>query len=73
MLLLTAIASLSQLISSFVVSNGFDLSFGGTSMSLQMIGALIGALFFGALSDKIGAKISVLIALSFGVAAFTLL
>ena len=73
MLLLTAIASFSQLISSFVVSNGFDLSFGGTSMSLQMIGALIGALFFGALSDKIGAKISVLIALSFGVAAFTLL
>ena len=69
MLLLTAIASFSQLISSFVVSNGFDLSFGGTSMSLQMIGAL----FFGALSDKIGAKISVLIALSFGVAAFTLL
>ena len=67
MLLLTAIASFSQLISSFVVSNGFDLSFGGTSMSLQMIGALIGALFFGALSDKIGAKISVLIALSFGV------
>ena len=65
MLLLTAIASFSQLISSFVVSNGFDLSFGGTSMSLQMIGALIGALFF--------AKRSVLIALSFGVAAFTLL
>lgn len=73
MLLLTVIASFSQLSSSFVVSNGFDLSFGGTSMSLQMIGALLGALFFGALSDKIGAKISVLIALSFGLAAFTLL
>ena len=73
MLLLTAIASFSQLISSFVVSNGFDLSFGGTAMSLQMIGALVGALFFGVLSDKIGAKISALIALSFGVAAFTLL
>lgn len=73
MVLLTVIASFSQLSSSFVVSNGFDLSFGGTSMSLQMIGALLGALFFGALSDKIGAKISVLIALSFGLAAFTLL
>ncbi len=73
MLLLTAVASFSQLIPSFVYSNGFDLSFGGLSMSLQMIGSLAGALFFGALSDKIGAKVSVLIALSFGIAAFALL
>lgn len=73
MLLLTMIASFSQLVPSFVDSNGFDLSFGGTSMSLQMIGTLTGALFFGALSDKIGAKVSILVALSFGIVSFVLL
>lgn len=73
MLLLTAIASFSQLIATFTVANGFDIGFGGTATSIQMIGALVGALFFGILSDKIGAKISALIALSFGVLAFVML
>lgn len=73
MLLLTAIASFSQVMAPFASSKGFDVTFAGSAMGMLMIGSLLGGLFFGLLSDKIGSKVSVLISMSFGIASVVLL
>lgn len=77
--LITSFGSFAMHIPAFVQSLTFvsalssPTTFAGTIMSIYLIGALIGAIVFGFLSDKIGAKNTAIIAMIVGIATIVLL
>ncbi|MEK4230196.1 MFS transporter [Solibacillus sp. FSL H8-0538] len=64
--IITSIASFSQHIAPFAMGIGYDIKFAGSVLGAMQIGVLIGALSFGILSDKIGAKNTAVFAMLLG-------
>jgi len=62
----TSIGSFGQYVSSFAMNIGYDIVFAGSAMGGWQIGTLIGALAFGMLTDKIGAKNTAIFAMLLG-------
>lgn len=58
---------------SFVSELSSPTTFAGTIMSIYLIGALVGAIMFGFLSDKIGAKNTAILAMIIGIVTVVLL
>ncbi|GEK34163.1 MFS transporter [Kurthia sibirica] len=65
--IITSIASFGQYLAPFAMSNGFDIKFAGTALGLMQLGIVAGALTFGFLSDKFGAKNTAIFAMILGV------
>ncbi|MGE7023026.1 MFS transporter [Solibacillus cecembensis] len=63
---ITSIASFSQHLAPFAIGAGYDIKFAGTALGVMQIGILVGALSFGVLSDKIGAKNTAIFAMLIG-------
>ncbi|MFJ7936469.1 MFS transporter [Sporosarcina sp. NPDC096371] len=63
---ITAISSFGQHVAPFAMGLGYDVKFAGSAMGGWQIGVLIGALSFGVLSDKIGAKNTAIFAMLLG-------
>ncbi|OAB42567.1 MFS transporter [Paenibacillus antarcticus] len=63
---ITAISSFSQYVAPFAMSVGYDVSFAGSAMGGWQIGTLFGALSFGLLTDRIGAKNTAICAMILG-------
>ena len=70
---ITAIASFAQHIAPYARSIGYDVTFAGNVMGAFMIGMLVGALAFGFLSDKMGAKKTTVFAMLVGLVSIALL
>ena len=64
--IITSIASFSQHIAPFAMGVGYDIKFAGSALGAMQIGVLAGALSFGVLSDKIGAKNTAVFAMLLG-------
>ncbi len=71
--LITAIASFSIHIPTFLANKGYSVEFSGTVMGIYMIGVLLGALILGVLSDKIGSKNTSLLAMMLGILSIFML
>ncbi|WOV84828.1 MFS transporter [Sporosarcina jeotgali] len=71
--LITAIASFSIHIPTFLANKGYSVEFSGTVMGIYMIGVLLGALILGVLSDKIGSKNTSLLAMLLGILSIFML
>ncbi len=71
--LITSIASFSMHIPTYLMDKGFDVTFAGNVMGTYMIGVLVGSLVIGFLSDKIGSKLTAIIAMGAGLIAICLL
>lgn len=69
MFLITAAAAFAQHVPQFANQMGYDTSFAGGAMGYFMVGMFIGALLFGWLSDRIGACVTAIIALTCGIVA----
>lgn len=70
---LTSVTIFTIHLAPFSTSLGYDAKFSGSLLGIYMIGALLGALTFGFLTDKIGAKKSILTALTLGLVSFGML
>ncbi|MGN7408035.1 MULTISPECIES: MFS transporter [unclassified Sporosarcina] len=70
--LITAIASFSIHIPTFLGNKGYSVGFSGTVMGVSMIGVLVGALALGVLSDKLGSKNTALLAMILGIVAIAM-
>lgn len=57
------LACFAQMLPTFGVSLGYDITFSSSLSSFYMIGTLVGSFAFGALNDKIGAKNATILAL----------
>lgn len=64
---ITAIGSFAQHVAPFAMGLGYDITFAGSAMGGWMIGALLGALAFGFLTDKIGARNTAIFAMLLGI------
>lgn len=62
----TSIGSFGQFVAPFAMNLGYNISFAGSAMGGWQIGTLIGALTFGILTDKIGAKNTAIFAMILG-------
>lgn len=71
--LITSIASFSMQIPTYLSEKGFDVTFAGNVMGTYMGGVLVGSLLIGFLSDKIGSKMTALLAMVLGIISFGLL
>ena len=71
--MITAVSCFAIHIPSYLQNNGYTVEFAGVAMSGYSIGLLVGSLGFGYLTDKIGAKIATIIAMSCGLASIVLL
>ncbi|MBP2001661.1 MFS family permease [Paenibacillus shirakamiensis] len=71
--LITSIAAFGQYVAPFAISIGYDISFAGGAMGFYSIGILVGALSFGILSDKIGARNTAIFAMILGFIPFLIL
>ncbi|WHX25428.1 MFS transporter [Virgibacillus halodenitrificans] len=71
--IVTAVASFSQHIPTYLVNQGYDIAFAGNIMAATMLGVFAGSLTFGYLADKIGAKNTALIAMGIGLVSVILL
>lgn len=71
--LITSAASFSMHIPTYLMNKGFDVSFAGNVMAINMIGVLIGSLGIGFASDKIGAKNTAIAAMILGMLSIGLL
>lgn len=63
---ITSISAFGQHVAPFAMGLGYDITFAGNAMGGWQIGVLIGALTFGVLSDKIGAKNTAIFAMLLG-------
>ncbi|MFD1780619.1 MFS transporter [Fredinandcohnia salidurans] len=72
-LLVTSIASFSMHIPTYLMNKGFDVTFAGNVMGTYMIGVLFGSLIIGFLTDRIGSKITAILAMGAGMIAILLL
>lgn len=70
---ITAISSFGQHVAPFAMGLGYDVKFAGSAMGGWQIGVLIGALAFGVLSDKIGAKNTAIFAMLVGLVPVAIL
>lgn len=70
---ITSIASFSMHIPSYLMNEGFSIEFTGNVMAAMMVGVLVGSILFGYLIDKIGAKSTAAIAMTFGLVSIFLL
>lgn len=70
---ITCIASFSMHIPTYLTNHGFDITFAGNVMGTFMIGILIGSLILGYLVDKLGSKITAIIAMILGIIAISML
>lgn len=71
--LITSFGSFAMHIPAFVEGLQYSTTFAGTIMSLYMVGALVGAIAFGYLSDKVGAKNTAIFAMIVGIIVMVLL
>ncbi|MBB4824739.1 MFS family permease [Sporosarcina luteola] len=71
--IVTAVASFSMHVPTYLVDKGYDVTFAGNAMAAMALGIFVGSLTFGYLSDRIGAKNTSLLAMVFGTAAIVLL
>ncbi|ATP39841.1 MFS transporter [Solibacillus sp. R5-41] len=62
----TSIAAFNQHVAPFAMGLGYDIKFAGNAMGSWSVGIVIGALFFGFLSDKIGVKNTAISAMLLG-------
>ncbi|MEG0385511.1 MAG: MFS transporter [Solibacillus sp.] len=62
----TSIAAFNQHVAPFAMGLGYDIKFAGNAMGAWSVGVVIGALFFGFLSDKIGVKYTAVSAMLLG-------
>lgn len=62
----TSIAAFNQHVAPFAMGLGYDIKFAGNAMGAWSVGVVIGALFFGFLSDKIGVKSTAISAMLLG-------
>lgn len=70
---ITAIGSFGQHVAPFAMGLGYDVTFAGGAMGGWSVGVLLGALTFGILSDKIGAKNTALFAMILGLVPIVIL
>lgn len=70
---ITAIGSFGQHVAPFAMGLGYDITFAGNAMGGWSVGVLLGALTFGILSDKIGAKNTALFAMILGLVPIIIL
>mgnify|MGYP004560003317 CR=1 FL=1 len=70
--IITAVASFAVHIPTYLAKNGYEVTFAGTAMSMVAVGSLLGALTFGILIDRIGAKTTALGAMVMGIIAILL-
>lgn len=70
---ITAIGSFGQHVAPFAMGLGYDVTFAGNAMGGWSVGVLLGALAFGVLSDKIGAKNTALFAMIIGLVPIVIL
>lgn len=70
--IITAVASFAVHIPTYLAQNGYEVAFAGTTMSMVALGSLLGALTFGILIDRIGAKTTALGAMCMGIIAILL-
>lgn len=71
--IITAVSSFTIHIPTYLVNQGYDVTFAGNMMAATMIGVFIGSLLFGYLSDRIGAKKTSLLAMVVGMISIGLL
>ena len=71
--IITAVSSFTIHIPTYLVSQGYDVTFAGNAMASMMIGVFVGSLLFGYLSDRIGAKKTSLLAMVLGLVSIVLL
>ncbi|MEO4052266.1 MFS transporter [Solibacillus sp. CAU 1738] len=69
----TSIGAFNQHAAPFAVSLGYDIKFAGNAMGAWSVGVVIGALFFGFLSDKIGVKNTAIAAMLMGLVPVAIL
>ncbi|MFJ7736864.1 MFS transporter [Lysinibacillus sp. NPDC097287] len=62
----TSIAAFNQHVAPFAMGLGYDIKFAGNAMGAWSVGVVIGALFFGFLSDKVGVKNTAISAMLLG-------
>jgi MFS family permease len=62
----TSIAAFNQHVAPFAMDLGYDIKFAGNAMGSWSVGVVIGSLFFGFLSDKIGVKKTAIAAMLLG-------
>lgn len=71
--IITAVSCFSVHIPTFIVSQGYDVKFAGNAMAATALGVFVGSLLFGYLMDKIGVKITSLLAMSIGLISIIIL
>lgn len=70
---MTAIASFAQHIGPYAIGSGYSIEFSGQVLGAFMAGMFVGALVFGFLTDKIGARNTGYMSMSVGIIALVLL
>lgn len=65
--IITSIASFSQHLAPFAMTNDYSIKFAGTALGIMQLGIVVGALSFGILADKIGARNTAIFAMILGV------
>lgn len=70
---ITSIGSFGQYVAPFAMKIGYDVTFAGSAMGGWSIGVMIGALVFGILTDKIGARNTAIFAMALGLVPVGLL
>ncbi|WP_284141183.1 MULTISPECIES: MFS transporter [unclassified Virgibacillus] len=70
---MTAIGSFAQHIAPYAMGIGYDVEFAGNVMGAFMVGMLVGALAFGFLTDKIGARNTAIFSMLTGIVSVNLL
>lgn len=69
----TSIGSFGQFVAPFAMNLGYNISFAGSAMGGWQIGTLVGALTFGILTDKIGARNTAIFAMLLGLVPVAML
>lgn len=65
--IITSIASFSQHLAPFAMANDYSIKFAGTALGIMQLGIVVGALSFGILADRIGARNTAIFAMILGI------
>ncbi|CDQ41615.1 MULTISPECIES: MFS transporter [Virgibacillus] len=71
--IITAVSSFTIHIPTYLANQGYDVKFTGNAMAATALGVFIGSLLFGYLTDRIGVKITSLLAMLIGLLSITML